>query len=206
MANLSLSSIVVYAGFYLFVVFVSLGVVCALYLFVELLEDHERRARFWTAAVTKATIVLNLALILDGQPPLCCLAGALAQITYHIVLSSRVFPHLEFSDPIVLCSVFGCLGSSALWLVYFLGTRYTTEYITSFMLVTSWLVPFVLSLSLAGGVESLPGGMSRSRSSQELLTVGGISNIHQSSNRKRKRHRSWVFGLFDGTWRREGRE
>ena len=44
-----------------------------------------------------------------------------------------------------------------LWLRHYYPTHFTAEYIGAFLLVTTWTVPFLLFLSLAGDQAVLPG-------------------------------------------------
>ena len=169
---------------------------------LQVVEEHGNKTRKALLLAAKATCVLNLLLILDDQPASCCVAGFVAHALYHILLSSRVFPHHAWSDPIVLAAMGGFVANSGLWVVNFRNTRYTNEYVASFLLITAWAVPFVLSLCMAGGAESLPGAgsMSRSLSSQELsrssFATRGVPGANTNGYPGTKR-RSWVLGTWD---------
>lgn len=102
---MDVSTILVYAGFYLFIIFISLGIgtrltdrmlldgssgvsgigttvgvcsvyaACALYYVAELVEEYLKTAKRLLEYVVKATVVANLALLMDGMPIYCIACG-----------------------------------------------------------------------------------------------------------------------------------
>jgi hypothetical protein len=199
----SVSTILVYGGFYAFVVFLSLGIACALYYLAELVEEYLKTTRRVLEQVVKATVVANLALFFDGLPTICIIVGCITQILYFRILKSKRFPYLEMSSPDVLLALVGFIANTGLWMKYFWNSRYTNEYVASFMLVTSWLVPSVLSLCLAGGESVLPGAggypytMERSSSFSAEVRHDIRPSNSGKSNKGNKSRRSWALRMFE---------
>lgn len=197
----SVSTIIVYGGFYVFVVFISLGIACALYYLAEVVEEYLKTTRRILEHLVKVTTVLNLALLIDGLPLMCVITGCIAQLLYFRILRAKLFPYLDMSCPDVLLGFAGFLANTGLWVKYFWNSRYTNEYVASFMLITSWSVPFMLSLCLSGGESVLPGAggypytMDRSASfSSDLRHEPRSSSKSQKSSRTRQ---SWALRVFD---------
>jgi hypothetical protein len=188
---------------------------CALYYIAELVEEYLKTARRLLEHATKATLVINVALLLDRLPIMCVGAGIVAHALYFRVLKAKRFPFLDATSPEVLAALVGFVANTGLWLRYFWKSRYTSEYIGSFLLITTWGVPFVLSLCLAGGETSLPGaggyhpyslGTATSFSMPGSTTPpSGSSSIGRnssgiSSNKRedsKKRKNTWALRLFD---------
>lgn len=195
----SVSTILVYGGFYAFVVFLSLGIACALYYLAELVEEYLKTTRRILEHVVKATVVMNLALFIDGLPILCISAGCIAQLLYFRILRSKRFPYLDMSSPDVLLGLAGFLASTGFWIKYFWNSRYTNEYVASFLLVTTWAVPFMLSLCLAGGESVLPGAGGYPYPVERSSSFSSDMR-HESrpkSNKGNKSRRSWALRMFD---------
>lgn len=233
---MDVSTILVYAGFYLFIIFISLGIgtrltdrmlldgssgvsgigttvgvcsvyaACALYYVAELVEEYLKTAKRLLEYVVKATVVANLALLIDGMPIYCVACGVVSQVLYYRALQSKRFPYLDMLSPEILTAFLGCMATSGLWVRYFWHSRYSNEYVASFMLTTTWLVPFVLSLCLAGGENALPGagGIPPPASSMgsPFVTAAPLGSHYSrngqvgSSSREKKR-RGWALQILD---------
>jgi len=204
---MDVSTILVYAGFYLFIIFISLGIACALYYVAELVEEYLKTAKRLLEYVVKVTVVANLALLIDGMPIYCVACGVVSQVLYYRVLQAKRFPYLDMLSPEILTAFLGCMVTSGLWVRYFWHSRYSNEYVASFMLTTTWLVPFVLSLCLAGGENALPGAGGipppASSSMGSPFVTAAPSGSHYSRNgqagsgSREKKRRGWALQILD---------
>jgi hypothetical protein len=103
---------------------------------------------------------------------------------------------MQMTSPEGLTAIAACLLSSAAWLNHWHKSYYTIEYILAFMLVTSWCVPFVFFLSMAGDQAVLPGagGYPYSSPDRRDLGSGGAAN---SSSGGQKQRRGLALRIFD---------
>jgi hypothetical protein len=112
---------------------------------------------------------------------------------------------MDMSNPDVLVGMVGFLANTGLWIKYFWHSRYTNEYVASFMLVTSWCVPFMLSLCLAGGESVLPGAGGYPYTVEKSASFSGelrhdyraSSSKGNKGNKGNKARRSWALQMFD---------
>lgn len=123
----------------------------------ELIEEFLRTTKKLIDYTIKATVVANGLLIIDGVPIYCVLSGLVAHGLYYRLLHRSRFPYISTESPDALMAIGGFLCNTGAWVFHYWHSRYTTEYIAAFLLITTWLVPFALSLSLAGEQTSLPG-------------------------------------------------
>lgn len=202
-ALFSVSTILVYAGFYAFIVFLSLGIACALYYLAELVEEYLKTAKRLLEHLVKVTIALNVALLLDGLPTICIAVGCVSHLMYLRILKAKKFPYLDMSSLDVLLGLTGFTANTGLWIKYYWNSRYTSEYVASFMLVTSWTVPFLLSLCLAGGESVLPGAggypytLDKPKPYSQDMRSNSQSSMKSSNHKSSKGRRSWALRMFD---------
>lgn len=123
----------------------------------ELIEEFLRTTKKLIDYTIKATVVANGLLIIDEVPMYCVLSGLVAHGLYYRLLHRSRFPYISIESPDALMAIGGFLCNTGAWVFHYWHSRYTTEYIAAFLLITTWLVPFALSLSLAGEQTSLPG-------------------------------------------------
>eukprot|EP00887_Chlorella_sp_A99_P005370 scaffold1.g5370.t1 len=165
-SDLTVSLAVVYLGFYTFIVFLSVSIACGLYYIAELIEEYTITAKRVVGHIIRATLALHLLLLLDRLPPLCLLAGAAAHLAY--LRNMRRFPYIQLSSPEGLTSVGLFVVSNVLWIRHYWDSHYTAEYIGAFLLVTTWTVPFLLFVSLAGDQAVLPGAQGEAAKGERL--------------------------------------
>eukprot|EP00890_Picochlorum_soloecismus_P004883 jgi/Picsp_1/5396/NSC_02756-R1_protein len=197
--RLDVSTVLVYIGFYLFIVFLSLGIACALYYLAELIEEFLRTTKRLIDYTIKATVVANGLLIIDGLPFYCILSGLMAHGLYYRLLHRSRFPYISLESPDALMAMGGFICNTGAWVFYYWHSRYTTEYIAAFLLITTWLVPFTLSLSLAGEQTSLPGAGGYPYSVSTQFGSPGHSYSHSDSGASSggKQRRGLALRIFE---------
>ncbi|KAL4527536.1 hypothetical protein Ndes2526A_g08683 [Nannochloris sp. 'desiccata'] len=188
----SLSLLLVYFGFYLFIVFVSLSIACGLYYLAELIEEFTVTTKRILGYTCRAILVVHALLLIDRLPFHCLVLGFGAHISYIRLL--KRFPYMQLSSPESLTAVAACLVSSAAWLYHWHKSYYTVEYILAFMLVTSWCVPFVFFLSMAGDQAVLPGAGGYPYSSPDRRDSGNGSS---GGGTGKKQRRGLALRIFD---------
>jgi hypothetical protein len=226
----SLSLLLVYFGFYLFIVFMSLSlgkitiaastkilyclasplpynsslltfyihlshfVACGLYYLAELIEEFTVTTKRFLGYICRAILVVHVLLLIDRLPFHCLVLGFVAHISY-IKLLKR-FPYVQMSSPEGLIAAAAFFISSAAWLYYWHKSYYTVEYILAFMFVTSWCVPFVFFLSMAGDQAVLPGAGGYPYSSPDRRNSGNGTGS-SSGGAGQKQRRGLALRIFD---------
>eukprot|EP00899_Mesostigma_viride_P029458 jgi/Mesvir1/9698/Mv12176-RA.1 len=156
-----LSTVVVYAGGYVFLVFIAVCLATGLYYIAELVEEYTKLTKKVIQHVIQGIVALQVLLLLFDRLPLLCIAvGVSAHGAYYRLL--RTFPYISLSSTDFLASVGLLVINNICWFRYFLydpACRYLSlEYMLGFMLVNTWLVPFAFFISLAANESVLPGG------------------------------------------------
>lgn len=151
----TVSLVAVYVGLYLFIVFVSLSLACGLYYLAELIEEYTLTTRRILTWAIRGELLLHALLLLDRLPVWCLGPGVVAQLVYLRML--RRFPYLSLTSADGLLASGAFLASNGVWVWHFWSSMFTVEYILAFLLISTWLVPFGLFLSMAGDQAVLPG-------------------------------------------------
>lgn len=172
---------------------------CALYYLAELIEEFLRTTKRLLDYTIKATVVANGLLIIDGLPIYCILSGFVAHGLYYRLLHRSRFPYISLESPDALMAIGGFICNTGAWVYHYWHSRYTTEYIAAFLLITTWLVPFTLSLSLAGEQTSLPGAGGYPYSVSTQFGSPGHSYSHSDSGTPSggKQRRGLALRIFD---------
>lgn len=154
-----LSNIVVYAGGYIFLVFIAVCLATGLYYIAEMVEEYTRLTRKVLDWSIKISIALNVALlVVDRLPFLCIAVSIVSQLAYTTLL--KRFPFIEVSS----VEFIGSLGMLALnhfvWMRHFRAAvvHHSMEYLLGFFLMVVWIVPFGFFISLAANESVLPSG------------------------------------------------
>lgn len=158
--SLLLSTIVVYFGGYLFLVFFAICLATGLYYIADLVEEHTRSTRKVISVAIKVTVGLHVALLLvDWLPIWCTAVGIAAHVAYFRLL--RTYPYFSLKSPDFLVAVGLLVASHVAWLRFFLGSpnhaHVSIEWLCGFLLVTTWLVPSAFFMSLSANESVLPG-------------------------------------------------
>ena len=115
-----LSNLVVYAGGYLFLVFVAVCLATGLYYLAEMVEEYTRVTKRVLKISIQVSIALDLALlVIDRLPFLCCGLSIAALCAYNSLL--RRFPFIEMSSPEFLASVALLIANHFAWMRHFRG-------------------------------------------------------------------------------------
>mmetsp|Transcript_3629 Transcript_3629/g.10517 ORF Transcript_3629/g.10517 Transcript_3629/m.10517 type:complete len:213 (+) Transcript_3629:307-945(+) len=152
-----IATITVWAGGYLSIVFLSVCLATGLYYLAELLEENTQLAKQVIAYISEATLVLHAVLLLwDRMPLLPITASAAAHVAYLQLL--KTYPFFQLVSWETGASITGVIAANVAWGRHFWNSWHTLEYICGFLLMTSWLTPMLLVLSLAANENALPGG------------------------------------------------
>jgi len=135
----------------------------------------------------KAELALHLLLLVDRLPLHCLAVGFSSHVAYVSLL--KRFPYMHITSKEGLVSLAAFLASNAAWLRYYWKSNYTVEYICAFLLVTTWLVPFVFFLGMAGDQSVLPGAGGYPYSTTPVKSGGGSES--------QKTHRGFALRIFD---------
>ncbi|CAM6095506.1 unnamed protein product [Calypogeia fissa] len=152
--------LVVYAGFYLFLVFFAVCLATGLYYVAELVEEYTRLTKRIINYTIKAVIGIHVVLLLwDRLPFLCIALGIAAHVFYYRML--KTFPYISLTSQDFIASVSLFVISHIAWLRFFLRdprcASVSIEWVLGFMLVILWIVPFAFFISLAANESVLPG-------------------------------------------------
>jgi hypothetical protein len=164
---------------------------CGLYYLAELIEEFTVTAKRILGYTCRALLVVHLLLLIDRLPFHCLVLGFGAHVSYIRLL--KRFPYMQFTSPEGLTSVTAFLLSSTAWLYHWHKSYYTVEYILAFMLVTSWCVPFVFFLSMAGEQAVLPGAGGYPYSSPDRRDSGNSGG----GGGGKKQRRGLALRIFD---------
>lgn len=162
---------------------------CGLYYLAELIEEYTNTTKKLLWYIIRAELVLHGLLLFDRQPLSCLLLGAATQIGY--IRLMRRFPFISFlgsTDGLVAGALF--LANNILWIRHFWATRFTIEYILAFFLATTWLVPSIIFLGMAGDQSVLPGAGGYPYSTGPL-------HVEQHANGDSKHRRGLMLRIFD---------
>lgn len=150
------ATLVVWTGGYLCTVFFSTSLAAGLYYLAELIEEHTQLAHSIIAFISEGTMVIHLVLLFwDKMPWLPVLVSASAHAVYLQLL--KTFPFFRFKSWEAIASIAAAAGATGMWIRHFSNSWHTLEYIFGFMLMTTWLTPMLLVLSLAANDNTLPG-------------------------------------------------
>ena len=109
------------------------------------------------AGRAQGTIVLLLLLLVVDRMPFTCIAASVgAQLCYNTLLGKK-YPFVDVAGKEFLSSCVMLVVVHVLWIRHFLASYETLEEVMGFLMVTVWLVPFGLLLSLAANEFVLPG-------------------------------------------------
>lgn len=151
------ATVLVYAGGYLSVVFLSICLAAGLYYIAELIEEQTQLAKQIITWISEGTLLVHaLLLFWDRLPALPVCTSAAAHIAYLQLLKS--FPFFRLLSPEGLASMALLIAANVAWGRYFWHTWHSLEYIFGFLLMTTWVNPVLLILSLAANEQTLPGG------------------------------------------------
>lgn len=177
------ATLVVWAGGYLCVVFFSTSFAAGLYYLAEVIEEHTKLAHTVIALSSEVTLVVHAALLLwDKMPWFPIMVSAAAHVLYLQLL--KTFPFFRVKSWEAVSSIVAAVAATALWMRHFWNSWHTLEYVFGFMLMTTWLVPALLVLSLAANENALPGaeagapslnmttGKPKKRKNRSLLLTG----------------------------------
>lgn len=151
------ATVLVYAGGYLSIVFLSVCLAAGLYYIAELIEEYTLLTKRIVTWISEGTLLVHaLLLFWDRLPllPVCTSAGA--HIAYLQLL--KRFPFFRLSSWEGVSSILLLVAANVGWGRYFWHTWHSLEYIFGFLLMTTWLNPILLILSLAANEQTLPGG------------------------------------------------
>ena len=196
---ITFSIILVYFGFYLFIVFLSLSIACGLYYLAELIEEYTVTTKRVLGYVIKAELVLHLLLFVDRLPFYCIALGFIAHVMY--IRCLRSFPFIQLTSDEGIAAIAAFLANTAAWTYHFWKGFFTIEYILAFMLVTTLSTPFIFFLSMSGEQAVLPGAggfpySSPSRSPSSGGFSSGVSGGVGGDTRQKQR-RSLALRIFD---------
>ena len=151
------------------------------------MEEYTLTTKRVITSVIKAQLMLHPFLLIDRLPVHCVALGFGAHVAYLRLV--RRFPYMSFTSPEGLTALAGFLASTAAWAYHYWHTYYTLEYTAAFMLITTWIVPFVFFLSAAGDQSVLPGAGGYPYSSPGPAPRDGGS--------KQKQRRGLALRIFD---------
>lgn len=202
LGHVSVSLAVVYLGFYLVIVFLSLSVATGLYYLAELIEEFTITTKKLITLAVKAELALHALLLIDRLPVLCLGLGVASHLCYNRLLAR--FPYISLTSQDALLSMVGLVASTAAWGNHFWKRHYTVEYIVAFLVVTTWLVPFIYFLSMAGDQAVLPGAGGypyASPSSSPVRTVSG-RDMSAGGQKPQRQRRTVLLRVFDALRRK----
>ncbi|KAL3699846.1 hypothetical protein R1sor_017868 [Riccia sorocarpa] len=185
---MTLAPLVVYAGFYLFLVFFAICLATGLYYIAEIVEEYTRLTRKVINYAIKVIIGLHLVLLVwDRLPVLCVALGVGAHVCYYRML--KTFPYISLTSVDFIASASLLVISNILWFRFFLRdprcAYVSVEWMLGFMLIMLWIVPFALFISMAANESVLPGGGAPYPAYARV--DGDASSSHSSSGGKRSR-------------------
>lgn len=150
------ATVVVWAGGYLCIVFFSTSLAAGLYYLAELIEEHTQLAHSTIAFISEGTILVHVVLLFwDKMPWLPVVVSASAHAVYLQLL--KTFPFFRIKSWEAAASVVATIAATGLWMSHFWNSWHTLEYVIGFILMTTWLTPLLLVLSLAANDNILPG-------------------------------------------------
>ena len=121
---------------------------------------------------------------------LTCIAASVgAQLCYNTLLGKK-YPFVDVAGKEFLSSCVMLVVVHVLWIRHFLASYETLEEIMGFLMVTVWLVPFGLLLSLAANEFVLPGAPGTG-------PAGGQGRARRAGGLHLCRHRPGVRGDGD---------
>eukprot|EP00898_Chlorokybus_atmophyticus_P003788 jgi/Chlat1/440/Chrsp103S01019 len=196
---MGLSTFVVYAGGYVFLVFIAICLATGLYYMAEVVEEYTKLTKKVISYAIQAVLVLHVLIwVVDRLPAIPVLTGMGAHVLYFRLL--RTFPFISLTSPDFLGSIATLVLSHAAWLRYFLyhpdTVHVTLEYLVGFFIVMVWLVPFAFFMSLAANESVLPSmGISSAQPSAYFAPAsqGESSGSFAATGR---RSRSLLIGLL----------
>ncbi|GAQ92289.1 hypothetical protein KFL_009680010 [Klebsormidium nitens] len=155
-----LSTLIVYVGGYLFLVFFAVCLATGLYYIAELVEEYTRLTKRVIGTAIKVVIGIHVALLLwDRLPVLPIAVGIGSHVVYYRLL--KTFPYISLTSPDFLGSVGLVVLSHIVWFRFFAydyqRPYLTLEYVIGFFLIMVWLIPFAYFISLAANESVLPG-------------------------------------------------
>lgn len=188
---MALSTVVVYVGGYLFLVFFAVCLATGLYYIAELVEEHTRITKRVISLIIKVVIGIHVALLVVDQLPLLAVGTGVASHALYLRLL-QTFPYISLSSPEFLGSIGMLVASHVVWIRFFLSSAVVSlEWALGFLLIMLWLVPFAFFISLAANESVLPGagvgshGSSYTTRSDDAL-IGGS-----------RKSRSTLLGVFN---------
>ena len=127
------------------------------YYVAEIIEENTQRTKVLLKRAIQATYgVYAVLLVWDRKPFLAVLSGVVAQVAYSRLLT-KTFPFVSFSSSPFLASCAALAFNQLMWYRHLSSGDDSLEYAICFCLVTVWLVPFAITLSLASTDGVLPG-------------------------------------------------
>lgn len=168
---------------------------CGLYYLAELIEEFTLTTKRLLTWSIRIEILIHLLLFIDKMPAVCILLGIASQFGYMRLL--RQFPYMRLTSPEGVVSIILFAASSIEWIRYFWSYQ-TVEFIASFMLVTTWIVPFVLFLGLASDQSVLPGAGGYPYSTIQADRRHSSVGLQQQGEQNRQRsRRGFALKIFD---------
>uniref|UniRef100_A0A7S4F6P2 Protein TEX261 n=1 Tax=Chrysotila carterae TaxID=13221 RepID=A0A7S4F6P2_CHRCT len=163
----------VYAGGYLFLLFIAICLACGLYYLAELAEEYTVLTGRLISLATMAVLVVHaLMLMFEPQLPRTALAvGALTHVCYLWLM--RSFPFLRIASVSFLASLVLLAASHYAWAMHFLYHFHQVTHVLCFFLCCVWLVPFGFFISLSINESTLPDVQAASAS--EVYSEGSRS-------------------------------
>lgn len=207
---ITVSLILVYFGFYLFIVFLSLSIgtlyacilsrsttnhqvltshstACGLYYLAELIEEYIKTTKKVLTLSIQAELVLHLLLLIDRLPLHCLAIGMASHIAYSRLL--KKYPYMSLASGEGLLAGIAFVVNNVAWVRHYHKSYFTLEYIVAFFLVTTWIVPFGFFLSMAGEQAVLPGAGGYPLTTMHSSgSSGGLEVMHSASSRIYQQH------------------
>ncbi|KAG6557669.1 hypothetical protein Mapa_000950 [Marchantia paleacea] len=158
---MTVAPLVVYAGFYLFLVFFAICLATGLYYVAEIVEEYTRLTRKVINYTIKVVVIgIHLLLLVWDRLPILCIAfGVGAHVFYYRML--KTFPYITLTSVDFIGSACLLVISHLVWFQFFLRdprcAYVSVEWMLGFMLIMLWIVPFAFFISLAANESVLPG-------------------------------------------------